>query len=185
MDDKMQRWQQYGDYFLPHTRLVIALTCAALAMMLVLYGLPVALFPLLATVFLLWDYCRNNGIWIAFRAFRQGNLPRMRRALAEVRWPNLLSARSKAYHQWMQGVIQAAEGRFQAARVHLLIAAAGELRTENDRSLVQCLLAEMAWQAGDSQAAQEHLALAAALAHHQDVGRIINNLRRRIEQGSD
>lgn len=180
----MQRWQQYGDFLFPQTRFVIALFCIMLAMMLVLYASAFAVVPLLISVLLLWDYFRNSGIWIGFRAFRQGNLPRMRRALTQVRWPRLLSARSQAYYQWLQGVMQAAEGRFQAARVHLLVAAAGELRTENDRSLVQCLLAEMAMQEGERKAAAEHLKLAHALAHHQDVGRIISNLKRRLEQSA-
>lgn len=176
----MERWQQYADYFLPHTRLIIALACAALAMMLVLYASPAALLPLIVSVSLLWDYFRNSGIWIGFRAFQRGNLPLMRRVLKQVRWPMLLSARSQAYYHWLQGVKHAAGGHYQLARVHLLVAASGDLRTENDRSLVQCLLAEMALQDGDRQVAAEHLRLANALAHHQNVGRIIANLRARL-----
>ena len=41
----------------------------------------------------------------------------------------------------LRGIVEATDNRFTAARVHLLVAATGKLRTENDRSLVQCLLA--------------------------------------------
>ena len=180
----MERLYRITDFFAPHSRMVTALLCMALAMMLVFNTSPLAAVPLLLSVALIWDFFRNSGVWIAFRAFRQGNLPRVRRSIATVRWPQMLSARSSAYYHWLKGTLEAADGRYEAARVHLLVATVGALRTENDRSLVQCLLAEVTLQQGDRAAARDHLQLANALAHHADVAPIIQALRRRVEGGS-
>ena len=165
---------------MPRTRLVLALVGVMLTLMLVLHASPLAAVPLLASLLLIWDYCRNNGVWIGFRAFQQGDLLRTRRSLHSVRWPGLLSATSRAYYHWLKGVLEASDGRYEAARVYLLIAATGALRTENDRSLVQCLLAEVALQTGAMEAARNHIRLANALAHHADVGHIIQRLRARL-----
>lgn len=177
----MERLYKFSDFFTPHLRLILALLCAALTLMLVSHASPWTAAPLLCALLLLWDYIRNSGVWIGFRAFRQGHLLRVRRSLASVRWPQLLSRRSRAYYHWLRGVLEAADGRLQAARVHLLVAATGALRTENDRSLVQCLLAELALQEGNNTAAAEHVRLANALGHHGEVARIITALRRRLD----
>lgn len=177
----MDRIYKFSDFFTPHLRLILVLLCAALTLMFASHALPVTVVPLLCGLVLLWDYFRNSGVWIGFRAFRQGNLLRARRAVGSVRWPHLLSRRSLAYYHWLRGVLDAADGRLQAARVHLLVAATGALRTENDRSLVQCLLAELALQEGDRATAAEHVRLANALGHHGEVVRIITALRRRVD----
>ncbi len=176
----MDRFYHYADFFAPSTRLVLALVFAALTMMFVLHGSEAALFPLLGSVLLVWDVTRNSAVWIGFRAFRQGNVARVRRCLEEVRWPVLLSAGSRAYYEWLKGVVDAADGRYEAARVHLLVAATGALRTENDRSLVHCLLAEIALQQGDRVVAGEHLRIADALSHPPEVAQIIAKLRHRV-----
>lgn len=177
----MDRLYKFSDFFAPHQRLILVLLCAALTLMFASHASAWTVLPLLCCLLLLWDYVRNSGVWIAFRAFRQGNLPRTRRTLASVRWPRLLSRRSLAYYHWLRGVLDAADGRLQAARVHLLVAATGALRTENDRSLVQCLLAELALQVGDHKTAAEHVRLANALGHHGEVAHIITALRRRLD----
>jgi len=177
----MERLYTFSDFFMPQQRLILAALCGALALLLASHASPWTAVPLLCGFLLLWDYLRNSGVWIAFRAFRHGNLPRVRRTLAAVRWPRLLSRRSLAYYHWLRGVVDVAEGRLSAARVHLLVAATGALRTENDRSLVQCLLAELALQNGDRAAAAEHLRLANALGHHGEVAHIITALRRRLD----
>lgn len=178
--EQMDRLHQLADYFLPSTRLVLALVAVMFTLMLILHGSPLALLPLLCGVLLVWDYFRNSGVWIAFRAFRQGDLLRARRCLRSVHLPVLLSPQSRAYYHWLKGVGEATDGRYEAARVYLLIATTGELRTENDRSLVHCLLAEVALQTGAAEAARDHLRLANALSHHADVGRIIQRLKARL-----
>ncbi len=137
------------------------------------------LFTLVA-VWLVWDALRNGMVWYGFHAFRSGNHTALRNAMMSMRWPNMLSRLSLAYYHWMKGVVDVSDGRFAAAKVHLLVAASGRLRTENDRSLVHCLLGEVALQEGESEVAREHLRHAAALQHHPEVDRIIGALSSRL-----
>jgi hypothetical protein len=141
--------------------------------------LPATLFALFGGL-LLVDAVRNGPVWAAFRAFREGRHPAMQRGLAGVLWPGLLNRRARTYFHWLRGVGEAADGRFAAARVHLLLAATGNLSTDTDRCLVQCLLAESALQLGDLTAAREHLRLAAPFATRPDVVRLVERLSQRV-----
>ena len=170
-------------HFVPAVRLTVALLSLACGGYLTGLGQWWSLPFILVTLLLVWDYLRNGAVWSAFRAFRQGDMERMRRLLAQVRWPQRLSARSIAYYHWLRGVLDALDGRHGAARVHLLVAASGELSSENDRALVQCLLAEVALQGGDREAARQHLRLARNLEHHERVSKLIRSLSGRVEGG--
>jgi uncharacterized protein HemY len=137
------------------------------------------LFTLLA-IWLVWDALRNGTVWYGFHAFRSGNHSLVRNAMLSMRWPQLLNKQSLAYYHWLKGVVDMSDGRFAAAKVHLLVAATGGLRTENDRSLVHCLLGEVAMQEGEAEMAREHLRHATALQHHAEVDRIIASLSSRL-----
>ncbi|MFO7592666.1 MAG: hypothetical protein R6X15_01290 [Pseudomonadota bacterium] len=137
------------------------------------------LFILLA-VWLAWDALRNGTVWHGFHAFRDGDIRAVRKAMLQIRRPNMLSPQSLAYYHWLKGVVDMADNRFAAAKVHLLVAASGSLRTENDRSLVHCLLAEVGLQEQEPEVAREHLRHARALQHRPDVDRIIDNLSARL-----
>lgn len=166
----------------PDTRLLVALVAFLCSLYLGFNVSPLAGLFAIVGFWLLWDAFRQSSIWNGFRAFRSGDLAAVRSALTQVRWPNLLTAESLAYYHWLKGVIDLADARFAAAKVHLLVAASGQLRTENDRSLVHCLLAEVGLQESDGVAAREHLHHARALKHHPEVDRVINNLSARLEK---
>lgn len=131
---------------------------------------------------LLWGYARDGGVGAAFSAFKQGNLDAVRRALRHTLWPGLLASHKRAYHHWMQGVVLASECRFPAAREQLLLAASGEIQTENDRCLIQCLLVEVALQLEEWSAAAEHLRLAGNLHHHPQIDAMIGALDQRLRE---
>lgn len=170
-----------SDSFTPGMRLTLVLL-ALVAGSYFLLGLevPVAALFFSMALLLLWNYFRHSSVWSAFRAFQQRDVSRVRMLLAYVRWPQLLSKPSLAYYHWLQGVVDAADGRLKAAQVHLLVAAAGELRSSNDRCLVQCLLAEVLLQQGERGAAREHLRFAEALADHDDLKRLLRSLEARV-----
>lgn len=132
-------------------------------------------------IWLTWDALRNGTVWYGFHAFRDGDIRAVRKAMLQMRWPNMLSPQSLAYYHWLKGVVDMADNRFAAAKVHLLVAASGSLRTENDRSLVHCLLAEVGLQEQEPEVAREHLKHARALQHRPHVDRIIDNLRARLD----
>jgi hypothetical protein len=174
---KVQRWVHQYD---PDIRLI---TCA-ISMLCCLYitlhrsAWAVPFFILSALLFI--DVMRNSSVWHGFSAFRRGDLGAVNYALQQVRWPQLLSAQSLAYYNWLKGVKEVADQRYAAAKVHLLVAINGELKTQNDRCLLHCLLAEIALQEGEGQTAREHLKHAVALEHHPEVNRIIQSLDQRI-----
>jgi len=167
---------QYG----PDSRLLLALLIMITSLYLSFNVSPYAALAVSLSFWLIWDALRHASVWYGFHAFRAGELGRVRYALAQVRWPALLNSESTAYYHWLKGVVEVADSRFAAGKVHLLVAASGQLRTENDRSLVHCLLAEVALQEGQSEEAGEHLRHARALQHHPNVDRMIASLAARI-----
>lgn len=161
---------------------------AALVMVCALYlslvPTPLAFLFVLIAFLLVWDSARNSSVWGAFTAFRDGRFKEMSRLLALVNHPQRLSPVSLAYYHWLKGVSEVAAGRYGAAQVFLLLAASGALRSTNDRSLVQCLLGEVALQLQNHEQAHEHLRLAAALQHSAQVERMIGQLSARLNHDS-
>lgn len=166
----------------PDSRLLLSLLAFVCSLYLAYNVSPLAGLFAVVGVWLIWDALRHSSIWDGFRAFRRGDLSEVRFSLSQVRWPHLLNAESLAYYHWLRGVVEMADARFAAAKVHLLVAASGRLHTENDRALVHCLLAEIGLQENEITVAQEHLHHARALQHHPDVDRIIRNLSARLEK---
>jgi ABC-type nickel/cobalt efflux system permease component RcnA len=169
---------EYG----PDSRLLLALLMliASLYFSFNLMQFAVLLIP--PALWLIWDVLRHSSVWRAFHAFRANDLATVRLSLSQVRWPNLLEPETIAYYHWLKGVVDVADARFAAAKVHLLVAASGSLRTENDRSLVHCLLAEVALQEKKEEEAKEHLHHARALQHHPNVERMITALTDRLSR---
>jgi len=166
----------------PDSRLLVALLAVVCSLYLGFNFTPLAGGFAFIALWLIWDALRHGSVWHGFAAFRRGDLAMVRYSLVQMRWPKLLDAESLAYYHWLKGVIDMADARFAAAKVHLLVAASGRLRTENDRSLVHCLLAELALQEADKSTAQEHLRHARALQHRSDVDRLIGKLSTRLQQ---
>lgn len=163
-------------------RLIVASLFFVCGLYLSLHTAWYAWFFALAAMWLTWDALRNGTIWYGFHAFRRGDITLVRHALGQMRWPNMLSPQNLAYYHWLKGVVDMSDSRFAAAKVHLLVAASGELRTENDRSLVHCLLGEVALQEQEPEVAREHLRHARALRHRPDVDRIIGKLAARLDK---
>ncbi|WP_303903797.1 hypothetical protein [Thiohalomonas denitrificans] len=176
-------FRRLPDLLDPYLRLTMGLAGLLVAIYMMARGI-VWIWPLtLGAIYLVWDFFRNAGVWSAFRAFREGRIEVVRQEVNQIRWSNLLSPVSRSYYHWLRGAVDAADGRYAAARVHLLVAAAGSLKTENDRALVQCLLAETAFQNGQPDEAATHGKMAAALSTHPQISRLVGELSRRIVAG--
>ncbi len=176
---KLQRFVHQYD---PDVRFIVSAISMVCCFYITLHRSPWAIpfFALSAWLFI--DALRNSSVWYGFSAFRRGDMASVNYALQQVRWPQLLSPQSQAYYNWLKGVKEVADERYAAAKVHLLVAINGELKTQNDRSLLHCLLAEIAIQEEDSDTAREHLKHAGALEHHPEVNRIIQSLGQRIPE---
>jgi hypothetical protein len=129
---------------------------------------------------LIWGYFRSGSVWLALAAYRTGNVERMRDHVRRVRWPRLLSPRWRAYYHWLQGVALAIEGRLAPARDHLLQARRWRFRTENERSIMECQLADMAIRCGEPAQAWGHLSQARRFVHHSAVDALIASVEDRI-----
>lgn len=180
MEAKINLLTRITAYLTPGSRFIIIVLAMACAFYLALLPTPLAFLFAGVAVWLLWDYIRNNSVWGAFIAFRAGRLLEMRHQLDQVASTRWLSAHSTAYYHWLKGVSEVADGRYGSAQVFLLLAAGGALKSTNDRSLVQCLLAEVSLQLGQNEPAREHLKLAMALPHSEQVDRMIQQLAARI-----
>ncbi|WP_139181390.1 hypothetical protein [Thiohalomonas denitrificans] len=164
----------------PYLRLTMGLAGLVVAIYMMARG-TIWIWPLaLLAIYFVWDFFRNASVWSAFRAFREGRIEAVRQEVNQIRWSNLLSPVSRSYYHWLRGAVDAADGRYAAARVHLLVAAAGRLKTENDRALVQCLLAETAFQDGQPDEAAAHGKMAVSLSTHSQISRLVGELSRRI-----
>jgi hypothetical protein len=175
----LHRVHQYG----PDIRLIASAISMLCCFYITLHRSAWAIPFFVASALLFIDVVRNSSVWYGFNAFRRGDLSAMNYAVQQVRWPQLLSPQSLAYYNWLKGVKEVADERYAAAKVHLLVAINGELKTQNDRSLLHCLLAEIALQEGEGDTAREHLKHAVALDHHPEVNRIIQSLGQRIPGG--
>lgn len=168
--------QQYS----PDSRLLVAALFTILAIYLGLQLVVLALLFFFAALLLLWDALRHGTVWPAFDAFKTHRHEQLYVLLEAIRWPSLLAPRSLAYYNWLKGVQDIGAQRLAAAKIHLLAAASGPIRTETDRSLIHCLLAEVAIQQAEGEVAAEHLRHAAALAGSDNIRRLIERLQARL-----
>ena len=176
----MNKLKQFVHQYDPDVRLIVCAISMVCCFYITLHRSPWAIPFFVISALLFIDVLRNSSVWYGFRAFRNGEMAKVDYAIGQVRWPQLLSPQSQAYFNWLKGVSEVSRERYAAAKVHLLVAINGELRTQNDRSLLHCLLAELEIQDGDPETAREHLKHAAALEHHPEVGRIIQSLSQRM-----
>lgn len=128
-------------------------------------------------------YFRYGTVWLAFRAMRKGHIDRVRRLVAQIKWPSFLNSQHRAYLHWLKGSLALADGDATGACGLLQCALHGKLRTSNDRSLVACTLAELAVAKDDNASAREFLDLACSEPHRQQVDDIIAKLERAIIAG--
>lgn len=179
-ESKMRPLWRMADVMDPAARLLIGSMAVALAIYFGARGLFWAWLGALAGVYLVWDAVRNGSVWAAFAAFRHGELEQTRRFLQQLVAPRWLGPTASAYYHWLRGLVEVSDGRLEAARVQLLVAAAGRLKTGRDRALVHCLLAEVAIRQETPDVARRHLDLAADLGLDAETASLITRLRQRL-----
>ena len=176
----LKKLQRFVHQYDPDVRLIVCAISMVCCFYITIHRSPLAVIFFVLSALLFIDVLRNSSIWHGFAAFRRGDMAAVNYALQQVRWPSLLSPQSLAYYNWLKGVKEVTDERYAAAKVHLLVAINGELKTQNDRSLLHCLLAEIAIQEEEGDTAREHIKHASALEHHPEVDRIIQSLGQRI-----
>lgn len=161
-------------------KLAVAAIAGAVGLLALVFGWSYLWLGIVVSVGLVAEHARRGGVAAAFAAFKRGDMAAVRDNVRHTWWPRFLSRRNQAYQYWMEGMLLAAECRFPQAREKLLIAASGAIQTENDRSLIQCLLAEVSLQLNDLCSARDHLSLAKRLRHPEQVDRMIAESEERL-----
>jgi predicted Zn-dependent protease len=133
---------------------------------------------LLAAALLAYGHFRYGPVWLALRTARRGNMDRTRRLLEEVHNPDWLTSDQRAYFELTSALVAADRKDDPAAEKHLRLALDHRLRTENDRALVEVMLARILIERGRAEEADEILARAAARGSKPEVARMIDELKR-------
>lgn len=125
-------------------------------------------------------YWRNATVWLAFRAYRRGDLAGIERHLGAVRDTTRLSSENRAYYDFLHGVIAQARGNLEEAGKSFSAAAGGPLRTSNMRSVVHHHLAVISLERGDKSAARSHLDEARRWPHNAHVAELLGTTERQL-----
>jgi hypothetical protein len=124
---------------------------------------------IIAVALLAYGYVRYGTVWIAFRALRAGKSKRAETLLDQVLCPDWLRSQDRAYYEFLRGILATEREDWGTARDHFLTALRHNLRTSNNRAMVECALAETLLSAGDPDAAREHLDMARSHDHKPEV----------------
>jgi hypothetical protein len=131
-----------------------------------------------AGALLIYGHFRYGPVWLALRTARRGNMDRTRRLLAQVHNPRWLTSDQRAYFELTSALVAADRKDDHAAEKHLRLALDHRLRTENDRALLEVMLARILIERGTANEADEILARAAARGSRPEVARMIDELKR-------
>lgn len=113
-------------------------------------------------------YLRYGAIRPAFMAMRRGDLKRAQEHVETIVWPSLLSAESRAYLHWVNGVIAAQDDdSLPYAAEQLRLALNGRIRFRNDRCIATATLAEIVARTSDMPGARQLLAEAQQIPHRE------------------
>ena len=79
-----------------------------------------------------------GNVWAAFNMLKRGRIKQAKTLLRQVRRPELLAKRHRAYYHFTSGMIALQENQLDQGKVHLGKALDLGLQTNNDRAMV-CL----------------------------------------------
>src|SRR5687767_14115293 len=97
---------------------------------------------------LVYGYFRHGTVWLAHRMFRVGKKDRVQSLLDQIAFPNSLGSQSRGFYEMLRGFLACERGELEVAKDHLLRTRSFDLRTTNNRSLVECVLAELSARSG-------------------------------------
>jgi hypothetical protein len=129
-----------------------------------------------------YGYVRYGTVWIAARAMRAGNSKRSETLLNQILSPAWLRSQDRAYYEFFRGVLATEREDWEASRDHFPTALRHNLRTSNDRAMVECALAEALLRAGDPAAARNQLEAARSHDHKPEVDLAIREVEEMLSR---
>lgn len=133
---------------------------------------------LVAIVLLIYGHYRYGTVWLAFRRLRTGDTRRASRLLAQISTPRLLNSQNRAYYEWIKGELACEAGDFAAAESHFRQSLAHDLRTSNNRCVVEARLAAVLIKQNMSEEAQELIRVARQRQHKPQIDTILDDLEK-------
>jgi hypothetical protein len=106
-------------------------------------GSYVGILLFVAAALLAYSYFKHNTVELAFREVARGHMAAASKLLAQVKRPEQLSARDRAYFELASGLSAASRAENQNAEQHLRLALENDLRTDNDRALAEAVLSQL------------------------------------------
>ena len=164
----------------PFVRLLLILIAVAVGAIYAFRGESLGWLLLAAAGLLAVGYWRHATVWLAFQAYRRGDVDGVERHLRVVRDADRLSSADRAYFDFLRGVLAQARGDLEEARRSFTAAAAGPLRTGNMRSGVQYHLAAISLERGDKNAARSHLDEARRWPHNSHVAERLATIEQQL-----
>jgi len=99
-----------------------------------------------------------------------------RKYFHQISSPKKLHPANQAYYHWICGALAANESDLRKAKEEYFLAYEGQLRTENDMSVLACILAQIEMREGNVDAARQYVEKARALDHEPMVKERIEEL---------
>ena len=129
---------------------------------------------------LAYGYFRYGTVWLAFQAYRRGDIATVERRLRQINDPARLRPQDRAYYEFLSGVAAQHRADLDSAHAHLSAVSAEHLRTDNIRSVLECHRAEVAFERGNLDGARRHLDAASQLRHGPAIDDAIKALQTKL-----
>ena len=144
-----------------------------------------AYLPFTGAALLIFGHFRYGPIRPAFLALQRGQFDTARKLVESIRYPNLLSAQSRAYFHWLRGALATLEPvDLSVAERELQLAVDGKLRTSNDRCVATAALAEIVSLTKDLDRASSLLDKAFHIPHNAGTAQHLEKIRKRIREAN-
>lgn len=139
---------------------------------------------LTAAAALIYGHYRYGTIWLAFRAYRRGEVERAASLLAQMRPTALLRKRDLAYYHFLRGAIAEQRGEGSVAAGAYANAVQGPRCPPDLRNLSVLRLAHLAADRNDDEGAREYIARIRKDRPHDDLLRALAELESRLPTAS-
>ncbi|MEO1614357.1 MAG: hypothetical protein AAFV88_00820 [Planctomycetota bacterium] len=172
--------------FTPPIRMLLVLVTLAYGAYLLSIGNRSGFLVISAGGLFVFGHFRYGPIRPAFMALQQGEVERAEQLISTIRFPHLLNSQSRAYLNWIHGVLDSRhDDKLKSAEQHLQTALDLGVRTSNDRCVLVATLAAVAIRQNDRDGAKEKLAAAREIPHREGAARYIDQLQRELSSNDE
>ncbi len=163
-------------------RIVLILAITATAVLLLSRGeWGIGALFLVAGTLQVISYFRNGTLWLAVRAYQQGDPKAAELLLCQIQYPELLQKRAQPQFHFLKGITTFSHGELAKAEPHLLqaLSAVASL-SPGSACMVHCMLASVEGSRGNHSGARQHLEAARSNPHPAALDQLIAETEQRM-----